>query len=158
MCKLKLFIIIVALLSLGASAAPVAASSPPLDVKIEVTTVFPPEGPSYGPFVATGPAVDAGLICPSGDTIDVASSVSGWQSGRGLNFSILKQFTCADGSGTFVAKLQVRSDFRGDYANWIIFSGTGNYASLLGSGKLVGIYFEDGSGILDIYTGQVHSE
>ena len=63
-----------------------------------------------------------------------------------------------DGSGTFVVKLEVRSDLRGVKANWVVTSGTGNYVNLHGVGKLIGIYFEDESGILDKYTGKVNSD
>jgi hypothetical protein len=139
MRKLTLF---AALLILVLSASPVAASSPPQDVEIVVITTIPPDGPPFGPFVATGPAVDAGLICPSGDTIAVENPASGWRSRTGINLHVKTLFTCADGSGTFLAKLEVRIDYRGDNATWMILEGTGDYAKLHGTGKLFGTYFD----------------
>jgi len=158
MRKLISFITITVILLLGVSVTPGAASSPPLDVKIVAPTIFQNGGPSIGTFVATGPAVDNGLICPKGKTIDVGAFASGWQSGQGVNYHVLKEFTCDDGTGTFVMKLEVRVDFRGDNANWMVFSGTGDYVKLHGTGKLIGIYFMGGSGVLDTYTGKVHSD
>ena len=132
-----------------------AAATPPLGVHFDVPTTLPPDGgPTFGPFTATGPAVDAGLICPKGDTIDVFSKASGFQSNRGVNFQVVKHFTCADGSGEFDAKLQVRIDPKGDNFNWAIVGGTLAYERLHGTGQGIGEYAQ--YGVLDLYDGQVH--
>lgn len=142
------------LLTLPASVA--GASSPLLDVNFEVPTHFTPgdTGPSFGPFTATGPAVDAGIICPSGDTIDIYSRVTGFPSGKGMNFLIVKRFTCDDGSGDFLVQLAVRTDRKGDNFNWMIVDGTGDYVKLHGTGQGVGLPAD--YGILDLYEGVAH--
>jgi hypothetical protein len=146
--------VLILLLTLPASSA--GASSPPLDVNFVVPTQFSPDGtgPSFGPFTASGPAVDAGLICPSGDTIDIYGRVTGFRSGTGMNFHIVKRFTCADGSGDFLVKLEVRTDRKGDNFNWMIIGGTGNYVNLHGKGQGVGLPAD--YGVLDLYKGVAH--
>ena len=141
------------------SVAPGFASSPPAAVQFEVETTFGSDGaPSFGPFTATGPAVDQGLVCPNGDTIDVFGKVSGFQSAKGgLNFQVVKQFTCGDGSGEFFVKLQVRVDWRGDNFNWTITGGTGQYEDLHGTGQGIGLNVVP-DGVLDVYTGKVHTD
>jgi len=141
------------------SVAPGFASSPPAAVQFEVETTFGPDGaPSFGPFTATGPAVDQGLVCPNGDTIDVFGKVSGFQSPKGgLNFQVVKQFTCGDGSGEFFVKLQVRVDWMGDNFNWAITGGTGKYEDLHGTGQGIGLNVIP-DGVLDVYTGKVHTD
>lgn len=150
----KLSSLFVIALILLLTAAPAAASSPPLDVDFEVPTVIPEEGQTFGPFTATGPAVDAGLICESGSTIDVFFKVSGFQSQTGINFQDIKRFTCDDGSGEFFVKLQVRLDRKGDNFNWNIVGGTGAYENLHGTGSGIGLPIPDG--VLDLYDGKLH--
>jgi hypothetical protein len=141
------------LLTLGVTAS---TATPPVDVTIVAHTSFGPTG-SFGPFVASGPAVDAGLICPSGDTFDLVSKVTGYQSNRGANYFVRKLFICADESGTFIVQLEVRLDYRGDNANWNVLSGTGAYEKLHGTGKLVGLDPDSpGYAVKDVYTGQMH--
>jgi hypothetical protein len=131
-------------------------ATPSLDVIIEVQTSFIEGGQlSGGPFTASGPAVDAGLVCPAGDTIDNdVPSAAGYQSERGANLLIVKHFSCTDESGDFWIKLQVRLDARGDTFVWVIVDGTGHYERLRGTGSGTGeptIY-----GVLDRYDGGVH--
>jgi hypothetical protein len=142
--------------------APVAAASPPQAVHIEVKTSFDPNTDlSGGPFTASGPAVDAGLVCAAGDATDVApGKVAAWQSpaGRGINIQIVKQFAC-DGDGpTFLVKLQVRLDFANgtDSFQWVVVGGSGAYANLHGSGSGCGDYAAYPSGVLDVYDGGVN--
>lgn len=158
MRKHKIVISSTVILFLVLSVAPGAASSPPQGVEFEVPTTLPPDGgPSFGPFTATGPAVDAGIVCPSGDTIDVFGKRSGDQSQRGFNIQIVKLFTCDDGSGEFFVKLQVRIDQKGDNFNWTIMKGTGDYVKLHGTGKGVGLYLSaEPEVVLDLYTGTAH--
>ncbi len=155
MRKATVSIFITAIMLLTLCVIPAAAATPNLDVSIVITTYFPPEGPAYGPFVASGPAVDAGLICPAGDTLDLIARPSGWQSFRAVNYHGAKLFTCSVGGGTFILRLEVRVDPRkGDTANWNVASGTGAYAALQGTGKIFGEYFD--GGVTDYVTGKVH--
>ncbi len=157
MHKTIVSIFIASILLLTLSVIPAAATTPNLDVSIVVTTHFYADQLPSGPFVADGPAVVAGLICPSGETQDLQSRPTGWRSFRATNYHLDKQFTCDDGSGTFILHMQARIDpMKGDIANWNVDGGTGDYASLHGSGKLFGVFFEDGSGVTDNLTGTVH--
>lgn len=73
-------------------------------------------------FLATGPAVDAGIICPAGTVNFVGKAVF---------------YSCDDGTGTFIVRYDVFIDLAADvreYGIWTIASGTGNYQSLTGGG------------------------
>ena len=135
-------------------AAPAGASPAPLSLHFDVDTTIPEDvtQATYGPFTATGPAVDAGLICPSGDTIDVVYWASGFHAIQGINFHLVKRFTCTDGSGGFLVKLEVRYDRKGGNFNWMILEGTGQYENLHGAGQGMAI---DGtpSYVHDVYDG-----
>ena len=74
-----------------------------------------------------------------------------------MNFQVVKEFTCDDGSGSFFVKLQVRSDRKGVNFNWTILGGTGPYAKLHGSGNGTGEGIDGLNGILDSYSGAVHN-
>ena len=66
-----------------------------------------------------------------------------------------KAFTCSDGSGSFVIKIQVRvSPDGGSTGPWVVASGTGAYASLRGSGTGHGVATD--YGINDLLFGQLH--
>ncbi len=151
-CALTLIILVLAV-------TPAMAAPVPLDVEILVVTYLSPSG-NYGPFYAWGPAVEEGLICPQGTTIDIFNRGSGGQSNRGANYLVLKQFTCDDESGSFIFKMEARVDFRGDLAYWNVFSGTDQYEKLLGAGKDVGYFFDDGEGnvigVYDFFSGKLH--
>jgi hypothetical protein len=132
--------------------APVAAS-PPLDATIELDIQNDP--PSEH-FVATGPAVDAGLVCASGDAVDISELLVGGRSGSHLNIHIVKEFRCADESGTFILSFQAVVDFASGTAtgNWNVHEGTGDYEKLHGTGKMVATL--TGTGIEDVFTGKMH--
>lgn len=131
---------------------------PPLDVSFEVQTTFIDGGPlSGGPFTASGPAVDAGLVCAAGDTIDNdLPQAAGYQSERGANLLIVKHFSCTDESGDFWIKLQVRIDARGDSFTWAIVDGTGAHERLRGTGSGLGVPTD--YGVLDLYEGGMHTD
>lgn len=124
----------------------------PIEIVVQETVpdVIPGGG---GPFVATGPAVDTGVICPSGDTINIAL-----ESMPRPHFTLLKVekiFTCDDGTGTFEVKMRVKLFPSGDTtAFWRITGGTDDYSSLRGRGSLVGTPTGPGT-IEDVYTGRV---
>jgi hypothetical protein len=132
-----------------------AEAAPPLGVEITVQETIPTSIPGGGgPFVATGPAVDAGVMCPSGTTINTALTTSG--SGTVVNLKVEKQFTCGDGSGTFMVKMRVRLDTETGFtvARWNAKRGTGDYAKLHGSGWLQGTPTGAGT-IEDFYIGKL---
>ncbi len=109
-----------------------------------------------GTFQASG-----GGLCSSGTTSQ-PGGVAVTERRRTLTFELDKVFTCSDGSGTFT--LQLRAWYLpcepSNRGVWSIIGGTGDYASLRGSGQLVGTYFpaacEDG-GVEDVYTGHASS-
>ena len=131
-----------------------AAATPPSGVNIEVETDL---AGAPSPFVASGPAVDDGLICAAGEVIDASGKVTG-VSQNGFNFKGIKSFTCDDGSGEFSVNLQARIDIRkGTTFHWSVISGTGAYEGLLGAGSGVGL--NDVCGpvcVVDVYDGGLH--
>jgi hypothetical protein len=128
-----------------------ALATPPTAVNFVVPTEF---GVTNF-FTASGPAVDSGLMCPTGTVDDIFGKATGFKSQTGVNFQVVKVFTCDDGSGSFVVKLQVRNDFKGDNFQWVVLDGDGDYSNLHGSGTGVGIPTSDSS-VLDLYGGAVH--
>lgn len=152
----KLIPLIIVILLLGVTFTPGVAYSPPAGVVFEIETHIPPGGPGYGPFVASGPAVDAGIVCSSGDTLDIKVSVDENQDDQVLNLEVFKEFTCADGSGSFVMKLEVLLSPQGSQANWMIFSGTGDYANLHGTGKLISSLPTGGDILDETFAGKLH--
>lgn len=125
-----------AVLALTAIAGPVGAASPQ-GVRIVSHVTFNPDGPNYGDFVATGSAVDSGLICAGGTFVDTGLRFAGFQSDRGIvQLQVVKEFTC-NGTGTFVVKLQIQANFDTGIESftWVVLGGTGDYASLRGSGR-----------------------
>jgi len=128
--------VLAATLAVTAIAAPVAAASPQ-SVTIVSHVIFNPDGPNYGDFVTSGAATDSGLICPSGTFVDIGLRFGGFQSDRGtVQVQVVKEFTCDDGSGTFVVKLQIQANFDTGIESftWTVLDGTGDYASLRGAG------------------------
>lgn len=137
-------------------AAP-AGATPPSGVSIEVETSFSGDP---APFVASGPAVDDGLICSTGTVVDAEGKVTGF-SNNGYNFQGIKHFTCADGSGEFDVNLQARIDYTdGVTFNWNVISGIEEYEDLHGAGHGVGIpgvpCGDPYECVLDVYDGGLH--
>jgi hypothetical protein len=125
-----------ATVALVTAIAPVAAAAPQ-QVTIVSHVTFVDGGPNYGDFVASGPAVDGGLICASGTFVDTGIRLAGLPSPRGgVQLQVVKQFTCEDGFDTFVVKLQIQADFNTgiESFNWVVLDGTGDYAALRGRG------------------------
>ena len=134
-----------------------AGAASPTDVRIVSHMQFNPNGPNTGDFVATGSAVDDGLICASGSVLDTRLIFAGAQSGRGAQIPVRKTFTCDDASGTIDVQIQVHLDFASstETFSWVILGGTGAYDRLKGSGQ--GSTVSDGTvpqtGNFNIYTG-----
>jgi hypothetical protein len=141
------------------AAVPAAAGGPPAAVTIVSPMTFNPDGFNYGTFTASGPAVDQGLVCASGDVVDTRLIFAGFQSNMGAQIPVRKTFTCDDGDSFFV-KIQVHLDFATstETFGWVILGGTGAYADLRGSGQ--GSTVSDGSdpqtGNINTYTGFVN--
>ena len=156
MRKIKLGIYLILVFSLAMPVTPAVAAGPKA-VHIEAyeeigDPLFP------GPWSASGPAVDAGLLCNGGTVIDTSVTTSGPSSGTTRRLRVNKHFTCGDGSGTFDIYLSVKLDLITSYttANWKIVGGTGAYAGLSGRGKLQGTPVVPGLSINDVYNGKLH--
>jgi hypothetical protein len=147
MRKLVLVLAAVGLLVLP---SPTPAATKPTPVTITGIIIFPASGPATGTFTATGP------ICSSGTILELAGIFAGFQSNRAAQILVRHQFTCADGSGSFVLQLTVRLEFQNfttDFT-WSVQSGTGDYAKLHGTGSGTGAPIP--GGIVDTYTGGMH--
>ena len=131
-----------------------ASATPPsgVDIEVEMSLVGAPS-----PFVASGPAVDSGLMCSEGEVIQVFGKATGFQSDKGdVNFQVVHQFTCDDGTGDFLVKLQVRVNQNGDNFQWNIVGSTGGYEDLHGSGNGVGLPTCGPDCVFDVYNGGLH--
>lgn len=128
----------------------------PLDVHIEAETAIFQSEPDL--FTATGDAVDAGLVCASGDLANLSGRTSELPRRPFLLIRISKHFDCADGSGTFDLRLVALIDkTTGESAGfWTVSGGTGDYDGLHGKGRLIGVPIVLGKTVLDIYDGRVH--
>lgn len=106
-----------------------------LDVRLDTDIVFGWGEENVwdsGTFTASGPAVEAGLVCPEG-TIDLWTFDSGLATWR-----TEVRHTCADGSGTFHLNFDLQPAYvDGTYietGSWTVAYGTDAYAELTGSG------------------------
>ncbi len=137
-------------------AIPIASvqASPGLGVAFDVQTTL--GNPSSGPFTATGVAVNRGVVCADGWTIDVGVTVTGANNrSGGATYHVLKDFVCNDGSGSFLLKFEVRADdSRSRPYSWMVAGGTGAYSHLAGSGS--GYSVAADYGINDRIFGNVH--
>ena len=128
---------VAAILALVAVAAPVTARSPEA-VTIVSHVTFNPDGPNFGDFTASGPAVDDGLVCATGTFVDTGIRFAGFQSGRDvIQIHVDKEFTCDDGSGTFPVKLQIQADVATgiETFTWVARAGTDAYTGIRGAGS-----------------------
>ena len=125
-----------------ASAPPAYAQEPTIVTDI----TFPEEGEPFGTFAALAP------LCPSGTFVDEFVGGGGaFRSGRVFYHSgtVLKSFTCADGSGTFTILFHPQftpatpegCEEAGPFA---VIGGTGDYAQLRGQGAFCVFPVQDG--------------
>jgi hypothetical protein len=129
---------------------------PPAPLHVEVLEY--PGSAIPEPFLASGAAVDGGMVCAAGTVVDV-SITSNQPAGPFRILQVLKRFTCDDASGTFDIKMVVKLDLATNdtTARWQIVGGTGDYAGLKGHGSLIGLSNLPGEySILDHYDGKVH--
>jgi hypothetical protein len=128
--------VLAALAAVLAVATPAAAGSPKA-VTIVSHVTFNPDGPNFGTFSATGPAVTSGVICAAGTFVDTDIRFAGFQSDRGfVQLQVDKTFTCDDDSGAFFVKMQIQANFDTgiETFTWVAKGGTGDYTALRGSG------------------------
>jgi hypothetical protein len=157
-------ILMTAVVALFLVALPIASvgATPPEQVTIEGPAFFAGPAAGTGFFAATGPAVDSGAMCASGIVADVYTKTAPkmGQSPNGVNFQIVKEFTCDDDTGTFLIKLQVHITYFPTF-NWVVVDGTGAYEDLKGNGDGYGAYpLFNGApvpiGVQDVYEGKLH--
>jgi len=93
---------------------------------------------STGTFIATGPAVEAGIICATG-SIDYTEDPE--PIGLGVLLRWEDIYTCEDNSGTFILGVDEYIVIEpAMYGIWNIVSGTGNYQSMNGGGGTDSIF------------------
>jgi len=108
-------------------------------------------------FYASGPAVDAGVVCPTGITSDIYSNSFGPPNGNYTYLYIVKSYSCTDGTGTFYIKMKVKleNNTGNTTARWQFTDGSGAYSRLRGHGTLVGTPTIPDY-IMDVYDGVAH--
>lgn len=142
--SIVLIVIVVLLLALP-SASGAASPGAAVDFEVLLENGGGPF-PRSGTFEAWGPAVDDGTLCGAGDTIEEFSYV------KRRNLRIHKRFSCADGSGEFLVKINAKGDYDVNYdGRWRVVSGTGPYEKLHGSGNM---WFSAGQSY-EVYGGKV---
>lgn len=138
-----------------ASSAPSATAGSPLDVTITSLMVIPAKGPNTGTFDARGDAGTNGLICQHGTVADLVTiDGEAFATGKLLDFTVPKKFTCDDGTGTFVVEIVVHIDsaLKTETFTWRVLRGTAAYARLQGAGA--GTTLSSGpSRVVNTYTG-----
>lgn len=159
MKKHSLIITVLLIVSLFGMATPAAASTP---ADVTIVAIMQPQSedpiaPYAGTFEASGPAVDAGILCANGVVEDIANPAVGWQSDQVINLYVHKHFVCNDGSGTFEMDMHVLIAPKGVTARWIITAGDGLYARLFGSGRLTATWLSENM-LEDMYFGNLHIE
>lgn len=141
MRKLILLAAVAALFLVALPTTSAGAGSPFEKVTIEVETNFG-GGPPNGPFEASGPAADAGLICESGWSVDAGGKFSPRANPDVgvLNIQAVKIFLCDADSWNdevpngFEMRLQIHFDKKGGSINWVVTDGWGEYANIAGNG------------------------
>jgi len=123
----RLLLVFVLAAAMGTVALPAGATPP---TQSEITNPIPDVfDPNPTDFTATG-----GVVCAAGTAEGVHFKPAGGGA-TGVNFQIVKKFTCGDGE--FFVKLQVRLSFDTSTTtfNWNVVGGTGAYEDLHGSGS-----------------------
>ena len=138
--------------------APFAGAKQSLDVEIEVTVV-------PGVFEASGPAVEAGLMCEGGTINPTLEKYAGPGSSAVVrNLQVITEFTCVGGDldgDTFVVKQQLHIDLTAAPPTWtfgwVLKGGTGVFADLHGNGDGTGILLSEFPfGPYDVLEGRLH--
>lgn len=125
-----------------------AGATPPSEVRFHYEFDFVT---GEGTFTASGLAVDAGDMCPSGTFEEVL-----FRSSHGLrNITTVDKFIC-DGSeeDTFIMKAQIH--FPEFVGRWVIMEGTGAFEGIHGTGTVDGAF--TASGVDETRAGQMHHD
>lgn len=97
-----------------------------------------------GTFLASGSAVDAGLMCPQGTLFEASFDHTSGTSGRDQEWEY--RFECADGSGRFsIAVIDLGEWTEGFLSDWA-YSGTWTWVETMGLSAYEGI---SGEGVED---------
>jgi hypothetical protein len=139
------------------SPAPAPAAGSPQAVTITSLMVISATGPNTGTFDVRGEAGASGRICRHGTVADLVVIDRGaFASGKLLDFTVPKEFTCDDDSGAFVMELVIHIDpiLKSESFTWRVLRGTETYVRLQGAGS--GITRDAGPGqVLNTYTGSL---
>jgi hypothetical protein len=149
-----LVIAIAAMLAALAFAAPASAASRNAVEIVSPMTFAPPGEFNFGTFDASGAAVDAGLICESGDVNDTGIILAGEQSRSGkIQIPVYKTFTCPDGE--LFIRIQVHLDLETftETFTWVVLGGTGAYANVQGGGTGYSFSDDPNVGNVNVYSG-----
>ncbi len=90
--------------------SPAVAASPQA-LTLVSTTTFNDNGPNYGTFEASGPAVGNGVVCASGTFVDTGIHFAGFQSNKAVQLTVFKTYSCRDGD--FYVTMQIHANFDG---------------------------------------------
>ena len=138
------------------AAAPVSAAAPKAVEIVSPMTFAPPGEFNFGTFEASGPAVDAGLICEAGDVNDTGIILAGGQSRSGkIQIPVYKTFTCPDGE--LFIRIQVHLDLETftETFSWVVLGGTGAYANVRGHGDGFSFSEDPNTGNVNVYSGML---
>jgi hypothetical protein len=136
------------------AATPVYAAAPKAVEIVSPMTFAPPGEFNFGTFEASGPAVDAGLICESGDVNDTGIILAGFQSRVGkIQIPVYKRFTCPDGE--LFIRIQVHLDLNTftETFSWVVLGGTGVYSNVKGGGDGFSFSEDPNVGNINVYSG-----
>ena len=150
--KRRIALVGLTVLALSIMVTMFAIAGPLLSVQIAVRTNLNTPVTCPDPFQAFGPAVTTGFLCGTGE---VYADPYAWPPPPS-GVTIIKRFTCADGSGAFAVALTVWLGPNGATRGlWHVFEGTRSYSDLIGSGSLSGSYDPYTNTVLDIYKGRI---
>lgn len=137
------------------SPTPAATAAAPQDVTMTSLMVISQTEPNSGTFDVVGEAGTSGLICRHGTVADLVEiDRAAFASGKLVDFTVPKEFTCDDDSGTFVVDVAIHIDpvTRSESFTWRVLRGTGSYARLQGAGS--GTTLDSGPGqVVNTFTG-----
>jgi hypothetical protein len=141
----KLIALVCLTAAMAVGLATPASAAPPTPVTITAAESLPVGLP--GTFTATG-------FCPSG-SVATSGALTSIPPGSVARFTVIKTFTCADGSGTLLVRLRVALDTAtGETTGrWKVVGGTDDWAGTKGHGSLDGVPFP--GGITDYYDGSL---
>jgi hypothetical protein len=147
-------VIMAAIFAALAAAAPVSAAAPKGVEIVSPMTFAPPGEFNFGTFEASGPAVEAGLICESGEVNDTGIILAGEQSRVGkIQIPVYKTFSCS--GGDLFIRIQVHLDLETftETFSWVVLGGTGAYSHVRGGGDGFSFSDDPDAGNVNVYSG-----